>query len=530
MTEQDRRSGDSSNPSGSTTAVQEEGTPASPLVEMRKITRSFPGVVANDAVDFDLRQGEVHALLGENGAGKSTLMNVLAGFLRPDSGQIRVRGRRTMFRNPAEAIEAGIGMVHQHFKLVEPFTAAENIAMGHRDCPNIVRARKLEDEIHQITEQYGFEVDLSAKIWQLSIAEQQQVEILKALYRGAEVLILDEPTSALTPQEADELFETMREMLDLGHGIIFITHKLDEVMAVSDRVTILRDGKQIETLETSRTNEKELANLMVGRELSRELSRSDREPGDVSLRLSDLKVTDNRGLVAVSGMDLEVREGEIIGIAGISGNGQRELAESIAGLRDFKGEIAIGERSFTRAQPREAIEAGLCYIPADRTSEGLVTSMDLVENFILREYRDPPISNWSVLDRETSEQLAEQHMEKLDVRYSGLDKPVSSLSGGNQQKLLIARELSTNPSVLLCYYPTRGLDVSAIQAVHETLLTCRDEGQAILLISERLEEVFKLADRIHVLFDGELVKDFPPDPDLRDEVGLAMAGEVDSGD
>ena len=506
------------------------------LVEMSHITRTFPGVVANDDVDFTLKEGEVHALLGENGAGKTTLMKILTGFLQPDSGEITVRGETRRFSRPAHAIEAGIGMVHQHFKLVKQFTAAENIIMGQPSCPINLSETKLHEMVTSIADQYDFDIEPSAPVRQLSMGEQQRVEILKALFRGADALILDEPISVLTPQESRDLFRSLEEMTDQGHGIIFITHKLAEVFKISDRVTILRDGSVVKTLPVDEASESQLAQLMVGDSISDDLrdhlehtsdQTVDREPsGAVHFSIEDIQAKTDYGTRALNNFSTTVHNGEIVGVAGVAGNGQEELGEVLGGIRPVQsGRIKVGEKDVTHWNPRDRYKAGLTVIPTDRQGTGLVPGMSMIENGILREYYQSSITPWTFLNYGAARDRTESMIDGFDVRYSSLESPVQFLSGGNQQKLLLARELFSDPEVIVAMYPFQGLDVATVQAVHEHLLESRSNGRAILLVSENLDHIFKLSDRIIVISDGENAGEFPPDPSLRDEIGLAMAGK-----
>lgn len=481
------------------------------LVEMQRITKRFPGVLANSAVDFSLKEGEVHALLGENGAGKSTLMSVLTGLYRPDEGTLLVGGKAVRFSSPREAIVAGIGMVHQHFKLVAPFTVAENVILGLDEPRFQLDMRQVEQKIRTVAEEYGLRVDPACRIWQLSVGEQQRVEIVKVLYRGAKVLILDEPTAVLTPQEAQELFRTLRMMADRGHGIIIITHKLHEVMAVSDRCTVLRGGRLAGTVRTAETTPQDLARLMVGRDVSLHRDKAPCIRGEISLDVRDLHVAGDRGTPAVRGANLQVHAGEILGVAGVAGNGQRELAESVAGLRKIEsGHVKI--------------RGGLSFIPEDRLGMGLVPNLDLVDNAILRAYKNAPIARGGLLDRMAARDFAEQLLKEFDVKAPGVDTQVKLLSGGNQQKLLAGREFLTNPDVIIASQPVRGLDVAATEAVHNLLLKARADGKAVLMISEDLDELINMSDRIAVMFEGRIMGFVEADPTQLEAIGLMMAG------
>jgi len=495
------------------------------VVEMRGITKRFPGVLANDHVDFEVRAGEVHALLGENGAGKTTLMNVLYGIYQPDEGEIYVRGRKVKIRSPRDAIKLGIGMVHQHFMLVSPHTVAENIALGLSTAKFFLPLREVERKISELSKKYGLRVDPKARIWQLSTGEQQRVEILKALYRGANILILDEPTSVLTPGEIKELFATLRRMAEEGRAIVFITHKLDEVMAVSDRVTVLRKGRVVATLETSKTNKRELARLMVGREVLFQLEKSPARIGGVVLEVRNLQALNDKGLLALKGVSFKVHEGEIFGIAGVAGNGQRELIEVITGLRRaVKGKVVLLGEDVTNRTPRELIDRGVCHIPEERIRTGLVPDMSVAENLILKSYRRPPFSRGPLLNYSEIRRYAEKLVSEYDVMTPSVDTPAKLLSGGNIQRLILARETSGKPRLIVAAHPTYGLDVGATEYIRRLLLKFRDGGAAILLVSEDLEEVLSLSDRIAVMFEGEFMGVVDADDVDVEEIGLMMAG------
>ncbi|MEW6398466.1 MAG: ABC transporter ATP-binding protein [Bacillota bacterium] len=495
------------------------------LVETRGISKRFPGVLANDGVNLSLRAGEVHALLGENGAGKTTLMSILSGLYQPDSGVVLVDGRPAVFRSPRDAIRAGIGMVHQHFRLVEPFTVAENITLGLARPRFTLDPGRVEAEVAALGERHGLKVDPRARIWQLSVGEQQRVEILKMLYRGARVLILDEPTAVLTPQEARELFAVLRQMAASGHAIAFISHKLQEVMEVADRISVLRSGRNVATLARTATTPQELARLMVGREVSLSYDRVDRRPGEVLLALEGVEAMSDRGLPALRGLSVQVRAGEILGIAGVSGNGQRELAEVISGLRALvRGTVQVGGTNVTGCHPARVMECGLSLVPEDRLGTGLVPSLPVCDNVILKAYRQPPISRGVFLQAGEIRRYARDLVERFAVRVPGLDAPVRKLSGGNLQRLLLAREISAQPRVLVAVHPTRGLDVGATAGVHRLLLQQRDGGAAILLISEDLDEIMALSDRVAVMYEGQIVGEVPGREARLEEIGLMMAG------
>jgi general nucleoside transport system ATP-binding protein len=497
------------------------------LVALRGIVKEFPGVRANDGVDFELRRGEVHALLGENGAGKTTLMNVLAGLLQPDAGSIAIRGEVVELRSPKDAIDRGIGMVHQHFRLVDRFTAAENVTLGWHTPRTLIRPRELEREIARLSEDYGMRVDPGRPLWQLSVGEQQRIEILKNLYRGADVLILDEPTAVLTPQEARQLFESLRGMADEGRGIVFITHKLEEVMSVADRVTVLRRGRDVATLKKRESSEAELARLMIGHDLPRPVEPMPREAGTTVLRLEGVEADDERGLPALTGIDLEVREGEILGIAGVAGNGQRALAEVVVGLREIHaGRVLFDGNDISHWGIRRRIDAGIGYCPEDRLRFGLAPALSVRENLIAKSYGKAPVGGRFLLDLGAGRRHAAALAERFDIRTADLDAPVSSLSGGNLQKVVLAREISADPRLLVAAQPTRGLDLGAAEATRRLLIEQRDAGRALLVISEDLDELLLLADRIAVICDGRITGTFPAHRAEEEEIGLLMAGRA----
>jgi general nucleoside transport system ATP-binding protein len=496
-----------------------------PLLELKGITKRFPGVVANDHVDFQLRKGEVHALLGENGAGKSTLMNILYGLYHPDEGEIRLRGEPLRIDSPRAAIDSGIGMVHQHFMLIPVMSVAENIvlAMEPRKGPFLDHGTANE-RVREISERFGLAVRPEATIESISVGMQQRVEILKALYRGAEILILDEPTAVLTPQEALELFAIIRSLQAEGKSIIFITHKLGEVLDIADRITVLRRGKTIETVPREGATEEGLARLMVGREVLLQVEKKPAEPGEPLLTVEDLRVHDERGLETVRGISLEVRAGEIVGIAGVDGNGQTELVEAITGLRNIDaGRVVAAGTDVTSEGARGCVEAGVGHIPEDRHRRGLVLDFTLAENIALKDYCEEPDSKWGWLFPKRIIARAGRLLEEFDVRGGGPLTPAASLSGGNQQKVVVAREVSRDPRILVAAQPTRGLDVGAIEFVHRRLVAERDEGRAILLVSFELDEILSLSDRILVMYEGRVVGEYPPSVS-EDELGIAMLG------
>ena len=496
---------------------------------MRGITKRFPGVLANDAVDFEAAAGEVHALLGENGAGKSTLSNILTGLYRPDEGSIDIGGEPVRFDSPSDAIDAGIGMVHQHFRLVSPFTVAENIILGeHRPEARsfVLHPRQIERHVAGLGERYGLAVDPRAHVWQLSVGEQQRVEILKALYREARILILDEPTAVLTPQEAEALFVTLRRMADEGRTVIFISHKLHEVKAVSDRVTVLRQGRSVATRGTAGATARELASLMVGRdvELARRVDRAKPVGSDAVLEVAALSARGDRGEPALRSVSLSVRSGEIVGVAGVAGNGQRELAEAITGIRPSHGTVQVSGRKLRAGDPRSAIGAGVAHVPEDRLGTGVSSSLSIADNSVLKSYRGPEMSYGPILRWHAIRDFAVRLIQDFGIRTPGPGLRARDLSGGNLQKLVLGREFSSEPKVLIAASPTRGLDVGAIEAVHAYLREAAGEGVGVLLISEDLDEITALADRIVVMYEGELNGEFDPGTATIEEIGLAMAG------
>lgn len=497
-------------------------------VEMHGITKRFPGVVANKDVDFEVQGGEIHALLGENGAGKSTLMNVLAGLYQPEEGSITIHGERMSFGSPRDAIDHGIGMVHQHFMLVESQTVAENVLLGLSGADFVIRADKIEARIKELAGRYGFNVDPEAYIWQLSVGEQQRVEILKLLFRGAEVLILDEPTAVLTPQESDELAQILHQMTAQGKSVIFITHKLDEVMKFSDRVTVLRRGEVTATRDIGETSKEELARLMVGRDVLFRLDKPEGEPGDVALAVRDLEVLNDKGLLAVQGISLEIRHGEILGIAGVAGNGQRELAEAITGLRKAAaGQVFARGEEITNLGPRRVIQSGVSHIPGDRLGMGLVPNLPVADNLAMKAYRRPPLARGPLLDHDALLGFARRLVQAFQIVAPSVATNARLLSGGNQQKIVLAREIDAGSSILVAVHPTRGLDVGATEAVRKTLLEQRENGAAVLLISEDLDELTQLSDRIAVIYEGELTGVVAADEADNEQLGLMMAGERD---
>ena len=496
------------------------------VIEMREITKIFGEFVANDKINLELRKGEIHALLGENGAGKSTLMNMLAGLLEPTSGEIVVNGKSEKLDSPSKAASLGIGMVHQHFMLVEAFTVAENIILGSEVTnKGVLDLKKANADILELSERYGLAVDPTAKVEDISVGAQQRVEILKTLYRGADILIFDEPTAVLTPAEILELMEIMKTLVKEGKSIILITHKLDEIRAVADRVTVIRRGKSIQTVGIEGATNKDLAEMMVGRSVSFVTEKEEAHPKEVVLAISDLVVNENRGVPAVKELSLDVRAGEIVGIAGIDGNGQSELIQAITGLRKVKsGSIKIKGQEVVGLSPRKITEMNVSHVPEDRHRDGLVLEMMLSENIALQTYYKEPLSKNGVLNYNQINSYARKLMEEFDVRAANEIVPASALSGGNQQKAIIAREVDRNPDLLIVSQPTRGLDVGAIEYIHKRLIGERDKGKAVLVVSFELDEILNLSDRIAVIHDGKIQGIVKPSETNKQELGILMAG------
>ena len=496
------------------------------VIEMREITKIFGEFVANDKINLELRKGEIHALLGENGAGKSTLMNMLAGLLEPTSGEIVVNGKSEKLDSPSKAASLGIGMVHQHFMLVEAFTVAENIILGSEVTnKGVLDLKKANADILELSERYGLAVDPTAKVADISVGAQQRVEILKTLYRGADILIFDEPTAVLTPAEILELMDIMKTLVKEGKSIILITHKLDEIRAVADRVTVIRRGKSIQTVGIEGATNKDLAEMMVGRSVSFVTEKEEAQPKEVVLQISDLVVNENRGVPAVKELSLDVRAGEIVGIAGIDGNGQSELIQAITGLRKVKsGSIKIKGQEVVGLSPRKITEMNVSHVPEDRHRDGLVLEMMLSENIALQTYYKEPLSKNGVLNYNQINSYARKLMEEFDVRAANEIVPASALSGGNQQKAIIAREVDRNPDLLIVSQPTRGLDVGAIEYIHKRLIGERDKGKAVLVVSFELDEILNLSDRIAVIHDGKIQGIVKPSETNKQELGILMAG------
>lgn len=496
------------------------------VIEMRDITKVFGEFVANDKINLNLRKGEIHALLGENGAGKSTLMNMLAGLLEPTSGEIVVNGQVVNLDSPSKAASLGIGMVHQHFMLVEAFTVAENIILGSELTKNgVLDIAGASKEIKALSERYGLAVDPSAKVADISVGAQQRVEILKTLYRGADILIFDEPTAVLTPSEIDELMAIMKNLVKEGKSIILITHKLDEIRAVSDRVTVIRRGKSIETVEIAGATNADLAEMMVGRSVSFKTEKQASQPKEVVLSIKDLVVNENRGVPAVKNLSLDVRAGEIVGIAGIDGNGQSELIQAITGLRKVEsGSIELKGDSIVGLHPRQITELSVGHVPEDRHRDGLILEMMISENIALQTYYKEPHSKNGILNYSNITSYAKKLMEEFDVRAASEIVPAAALSGGNQQKAIIAREIDRDPDLLIVSQPTRGLDVGAIEYIHKRLIEERDNGKAVLVVSFELDEILNVSDRIAVIHDGKIQGIVSPETTNKQELGVLMAG------
>lgn len=500
-------------------------------VEMRGIVKRFPGVLANDHVDFELRAGEIHALLGENGAGKSTLMNVLGGLYRQEAGIIKIKGNPVEFHSPRDAIKSGIGMVHQHFMLVPSQTVTENILLGLDEPRFFMNLPEYEEKIAALGEQFGLKVDPRAKIWQISVGEQQRVELLKMLYRGANVLIMDEPTAVLAPQEIDGLFDILRSMIAQGKSVIFISHKLQEVTAIADRVSVLRRGVSTASGVPSKgVSRQELARLMVGRDVIFSLDKKPSKPGAIVLDVKDVYAENDKGLPALRGFSLNVKAGEIVGVAGVAGNGQSELSQVITGLRPCQqGKVTLAGDLVSNRNTLFGIQHGMAYVPEDRTRVGSAPNLSVTDNVIMKKYRQAPISKGGMLDMTAANKLANELKQAYDIIVPNVSTPVRLLSGGNLQRVILAREISGLPSFMVAVQPTRGLDVGAIEGVHRLLLTQREAGAAVLLISEELEELLSLSDRVYVIYEGKVMGEIQvgtsdPDQNLIENIGLMMTG------
>lgn len=501
--------------------------PNTVVIEMKEIVKKFGNFTANDHVNLTVHKGEVHAILGENGAGKSTLMNVLYGLYRPTSGTIAINGREVVLTSPKHAIELGIGMVHQHFMLIQPFTVTENIVLGVEPKKGIVldkaEARK---RVVELSEKYGMKVDPDAKIEDISVGMQQRVEILKVLYRGADTLILDEPTASLTPQEIDELMEIIRNLTADGKSVILITHKLKEITACSDYCTIIRAGKYIQTVKVGEVDENKLAALMVGRDVNFVVDKQEQKPGETALEVKDLHAKDYRDAEILKGLNLKVRKGEIVGLAGVDGNGQTELVEILTGLKKAEsGQITMLGQDVFNKTPKEIFDAGISSIPADRQKHGLILDFSIEDNLILQHFDKEPFSKKGILNRKEIRTNATELMEKFDVRPRNSEaKPAGTLSGGNQQKVIIAREVTNDKDLLIAVNPTRGLDVGAIEFVHKYIVEQRNKGRAVLLVSFELDEIMSLSDRIEVIFDGQIIGSVNGSAADEKELGFMMAG------
>jgi simple sugar transport system ATP-binding protein len=497
------------------------------VLELKGITKRFPGVLANDHIDLTLEQGEIHALLGENGAGKTTLMNILYGLYQPDEGVIKINGKNVSIHSPSDAIRAGVGMVHQHFMLIPVFTVTENVMLGDEDTRpgGVLDRESAAQKIREISEKYHLAVDPDAYVQDLPVGVQQRVEIIKLLYREADILILDEPTAVLTPQEADELFGIMRSLVDQGKSVIFITHKLREVLEIADRISVIRRGKMVGTAKPKESNQSKLASLMVGREVLLRVDKKKAKPGKNVLEIRDLQVLDDRNQPLVDDLSLEVRAGEVLGIAGVQGNGQTELVEAVTGLTEvFAGKITLMGNDITHARPRKITEMGTAHIPEDRQQDGLVLPFPVAENLILNSYYKDPFSEGAVMQHDKMLEVAQQRIKNFDIRTPSAATSVGDLSGGNQQKVIVARELSRDVSLIVAAQPTRGLDVGSIEYIHNRLIQSRDEGAAVLLVSSELDEIMQLSDRIAVMFRGKIIDVLDSNEATKEKLGLLMAG------
>ena len=502
------------------------GQPKISSLEMTGITKRFPGVLANDQVTFDVKGGEIHALLGENGAGKSTLMRQLYGLYHPDSGEIRINGQIVTIQSPTDAIERGIGMIHQHFMLVDELTVTENVALGMRSSRGpVLDLDKVEARIRELSQAYGLQVNPKAPVWTLAVGERQRVEIIKALYRGAALLILDEPTAVLTPQEADDLFVTLEQMKQDGHALIFISHKLREVLAISDRISVLRSGRLVDTVPNKGVTRAMLARMMVGRDVILDRTHKPVEAGAVRLALHGVSALNVAGQPALREVTLEIHAGEILGVAGVSGNGQRELAEVVAGLRPLTGgQVELDGREASLWSPGRRTDAGLAYIPEERMHDGIVQEFSVAENLVLQDYDHPPASRGGFLNFAAIAQRGRALVRDFNIRTPSIETATRSLSGGNIQKLILARELSRDPNVLVAAQPTRGVDIGATEYIHQRLLDQRRRGTATILISEDLDEILALADRIAVIYEGRIMAIVPREQATAEQLGLLMAG------
>jgi general nucleoside transport system ATP-binding protein len=499
-------------------------TPEAPLLSLRQIVKDFGDLRANDRVDFDVARGEIHALLGENGAGKTTLMNIAAGLYRPTEGEIAIKGRPAALRSPRDAIALGVGMVHQHFHLVDRLTVAQNVTLGWHTPRWLLRSKAIEAETRTVAEDFGFEIDPSRPVWQLSLGERQRVEILKALYRDADLLILDEPTAVLAPPEADRLFAGLRRVVDEGRGVVLITHRLDEVTRYADRVTVLRRGRRVTTVPRAEVSASALAVWMIGDVLPTRVERPPVDGGDVVLNLRDVEVLDIYGRMALDSIDLRLRAGEIVGIAGVAGNGQSALAEVIAGLRPVsRGRVELNGADVTHASVRHRIDKGLAFCPEERTVSAAM-DLPILANLIAKSYRKPPIGRRMLMDRAAARRCATRLVEEFDIRGAAIDAPMSALSGGNAQKVVLAREFSTDPRVIVASHPTRGLDIAAAESTRKLVADRRRAGCGVLFISEDLDELLEMSDRLVVLSRGRISAEFSSDNVDAQGLGIAMAG------
>ncbi|MHB8806552.1 MAG: ABC transporter ATP-binding protein [Anaerolineaceae bacterium] len=496
-------------------------------VQMRGITKQFPGILANDGIDLDVYSHEILALLGENGAGKTTLMNILAGLYKPDAGQIFLKGQEVEFHSPKDAITHGIGMVHQHFMLVESLSVTDNIILSLQSTGLSLHTSQVKKRIQELSKQYHLLVDPDAAIWQLSVGEQQRVEIMRLLYRGAEILILDEPTAVLTPDEATDLAKILRKMTEEGKAVILITHKLNEVTAFSDRVTVLRAGHVVSNVLTKETTKKELARLMVGRDILFRLEKNKCQAGKAILEVEHIHATNDKGLPALVDVSLQICAGEILGVAGVAGTGQRELAEIITGLRPLtKGKISVNGQNITNSTPFKVINAGISHVPGDRIGVGLASNLTVSDNLVMKAYRKPPIVQGQLMKKRNILQFVDNLIKVFQIKTPSSETPARLLSGGNQQRLILAREITASQGMLIAVYPSRGLDVGATESVRSTLLEQRDHGAAILLISEDLEEITQLSDRIIVMYEGKIMGMVDPETTNMETIGLMMAGQT----
>ena len=498
-----------------------------PILEMRNITKKFGRVVANEDVNLTLNAGEIHALLGENGAGKSTLMNILTGIYKPNSGAIYYKGEKVKIKSPRHAVELGIGMVHQHFHLIPTLTAAENVFLYTPSCKAILNTKEMEEEIARCSKEFHLDVDPSAKIWQMSVGEQQRVEIIKLLYRGADILILDEPSAVLTAQEAVEMFKNLRKMAESGKSVVVISHKMSEVMQFADRITVLKGGKVEDTMPASEATVERLTKAVVGdREFKPQKNEGSAKTDKIVLEINDVTVKNDKGLQAVKNLSLDIHAGEIFGIAGVAGNGQKELAEVIVGLRKAEtGSIVLNGEDITKLGVKQRIQKKIAFIPEDRLSMGLVPGMTMDENRILKQYGEKQFSKNGILNKKAISDAVDAEIERHEIKIVGKSAPVSLMSGGNQQKLIIAREISGEPNLLICAYPSRGLDMGAAEAVRQILLEQCKKGVAVLMVSEELDELFQMADRIGVMCDGEMMAILDSNKTDYDTVGRLMSGE-----